>query len=155
MKQLLFFPLILMVLLSTISCDPKTVFDNFIGIEKAGWNKDSVKIFSVVVNDTLINHNIYLNLRNRTTYPFSNIWLFIGIQSPDGEILKDTVQYALADTSGKWLGEGFSGIKDNRFLYRGNVYFPRRGTYVFSVRHGMRQELLTGISDIGFRVEKK
>ena len=137
------------------SCDPKTVFDNYSRIEKPGWDKDSLKTFSVTVTDTLFTHNIYLNLRNRIDYNYSNIWLFIGVESPDGVSLKDTVQFSLADPSGRWTGKGFAGMKDNRFLYRNNVYFPHAGIYRFTVQHGMRQELLTGISDVGFRIEKK
>ena len=143
------------VLLSVVSCDPKTVFDNYTSIAKTGWDKDSVKTFAVDVRDTVINHNIYVNLRNRTDYNFSNIWLFVSIQSPSGESIRDTVQFTLADPSGHWLGEGFTGIKDNRFLYRSNVFFPHSGTYLFKIQHGMRQELLTGITDVGFRIEKK
>lgn len=155
MRYFFLFSLLFMLMLSGISCDPGTVFDNYSSIDKSGWNKDSVKIFSVRISDTVRNHNIYINLRNRTGYNYNNIWLFIGIQSPDGEFMKDTIQYVLADPSGRWTGKGFGGIKDNKFLYRNNVYFPRAGSYLFTIQHGMRQEMLTGISDIGFRIEKR
>ena len=155
MRHSLMFLLIFFAAALLFSCDPRTVFDNYSAIEPTGWNKDSVKVFQVPVKDSTVHHNIYINLRNRTSYSYNNIWLFIGISSPAGETIQDTVQFLLADPSGRWSGKGFGGVKDNRFLYRSNVYFPHAGTYLFSVRHGMRQELLPGISDIGFRVEKR
>jgi gliding motility-associated lipoprotein GldH len=152
-NRLLIWFLILAV--AVISCDPRTVFDNYAVVEKSGWNKDSVKTFQVRINDSLQYHNIYVNLRNRSNYNYSNIWLFIGIKAPDGNFINDTVQFVLADPSGRWYGKGFGGIKDNRFLYRSSVYFPRKGDYLFTISQGMRKDVLTGITDIGFRVEKK
>lgn len=137
------------------SCDKKGVFENYLKIDKEGWNKDSVSTFTFQILDTTGFHNIFINLRNHSTYNYSNIWLFIRLQSPDGKLLNDTVQFLLADPSGKWLGKGFGGIIDNQLPYMQNVYFPRSGTYRIDIQQGMRQVILRGISDIGLRIEKK
>jgi SNF family Na+-dependent transporter len=34
----------------------------------------------------LQNHNLLVQIRNETSYSFSNLWLFIEITQPDGEI---------------------------------------------------------------------
>jgi gliding motility-associated lipoprotein GldH len=33
------------------------------------------------------------------------------------------------------------------------VYFPRQGDYKFMIKQGMRDNVLQGIRDVGFRVE--
>ena len=156
MKSFFLYPVtLLIIMVLSSSCDKKRVFENYLKIEARGWNQDSVKTFTFQVIDTIGYHNIYINLRNQATYNFSNIWLFIRLYSPDGKFLTDTAQFLLADPAGKWMGKGLGGIIDNQLPYLQNVYFPRSGSYQISIQHGMRQEMLKGISDIGVRIEKK
>ena len=137
------------------SCDRQRVFDSFQRIPDQGWHADSVLHFSFEVNDTLRNHNLYLNLRNDRTYGFSNLWLFIRIIPPDGKVVTDTVQVILASPSGKWMGKGFTGIYTNQIPYRTQVFFPVSGSYSIELKHGMRPEWLEGITHAGFRLEKR
>ena len=136
------------------ACDSHSVFDKYKPINKGVWNKDSLVVFNVPVTDTLQNHNFYINVRNNVDYRYSNLWLFVTIEQPDGEAVKDTFEMVLADPSGKWLGEGFGGLKTRKAIYRRNVFFPRSGDYTISLQQGMRNDELKGISDVGVRVEK-
>ncbi len=137
------------------ACDSKRVFEDYKQIAPGGWNKDSLKVFEFEAVDATQHHNLYINIRNKGNYPNSNIWLFLQIKSPSGEILTDTVEYILAEPNGKWRGSGIGDLFDNQFLYKQNVYFPETGTYQFSIQQGMRTEVLEGIHDIGLRIEKK
>lgn len=136
------------------SCDSTRVYEEYHSIPEPGWHKDSVSVFEVLITDTLQNHNLLVNVRNSISYKYSNLWLFIEIEQPGGTFANDTFELSLADPMGKWLGEGFGGLKTRQVVYRRNVYFPRRGTYSIQIRQGMREEILEGINDIGFRVEK-
>ncbi len=136
------------------SCDSNGVFEDYKTIGETGWNKDSLVVFPVMLDSTSEDFNLYINIRNNGNYPNSNIWLFVEIQSPDGEILSDTIEYTLADNRGRWLGSGIGDLFDNQFLYKRNVYFPLEGEYKFVIQHGMRTSNLRGIQDIGFRIEK-
>lgn len=142
---------ILLIIVS--SCDNSRVFEEYQSVSKSGWHKDSLVVFNIPISDTLQNHNLLVNVRNEITYKYSNLWLFIEIAQPGGEVLKDTFDLSLAHPSGKWLGGGFGGFKTRQVMYRRNVYFPVSGNYKISVQHGMREETLAGISDVGFRVE--
>jgi gliding motility-associated lipoprotein GldH len=136
------------------SCDPDKVIDEYHTIRHAKWSGDSVEVFTFNILRKTQNHNIYFNIRNDQTYEFSNLWLFVTIQPPSGVSMTDTVQVLLAEPSGKWIGKGFSGIYDNRLLYRKSVFFPEPGKYSIYLRHGMRPSVLKGITDIGIRIEK-
>ena len=137
------------------SCDPQKEFEAYHSIETSGWNKDSLVTFSVDLEDTVGNHNLYINLRNSGNYEYSNVWLFVNIKSPDGNTLSDTVEFQLADPSGKWTGNGIGDLFDNQFEYKENVFFPVSGTYEFSIQQGMRSQRLKGIKDVGLRIEKR
>lgn len=143
-----------LILLSLAACDPDKVIDEYNTVKNSVWDVDSVQNFTFIIFRKDQYHNIYFNIRNDRSYEFSNLWLFVTIIPPRGESKTDSVQVMLADPSGKWLGRGFSGIYDNRLIYMQNVYFPETGNYTISLRHGMRQTRLKGITDIGIRVEK-
>lgn len=137
-----------------ISCDKTLVYEKYKTIPEAGWHKDSLVVFNIPIEDTLQNHNLLINIRNETTYNYSNLWLFIEIEQPDGKMLKDTFEIALADPSGKWFGKGTTGLKTRETIFRRNVTLPASGEYTVKIQHGMRQEMLKGIHDVGFRIEK-
>lgn len=144
----------LLLITGLISCDRKKVFEAYHKIDEKGWNKDSVVVFNVHLTDTVRNNNLYVNIRNKGNYPYSNIYLFLSIGAPDGSLLTDTVEFTLADPSGKWRGSGIGGLHDNQIPYKSSVYFPHPGYYKFMIKHGMRDNVLQGIRDVGFRVEK-
>lgn len=139
-----------------LACNNNSVFNQYKTIPKSEWNRDSLLLFQVPVTDTLLNHNLFINVRNDIGYKYSNLWLFIDIKQPGDTIaVKDTFEITLADPTGKWLGTGFGGIKTNEILYRQNVYFPVSGIYEIQIQHGMRGKILENITDVGVRVEKK
>ncbi len=153
--KLIFQLFIIGLFLTAISaCDNKRIFEEYHPIYKGNWHKDSTVVFNIPVTDTLQNHNLYINIRNDINYQYSNLWLFVKVEQPGGMAIKDTFEMVLAEPSGKWLGEGFGGLKTRQAIYRSNVYFPNSGEYKIFIQQGMREELLEGINDVGFRVEK-
>jgi gliding motility-associated lipoprotein GldH len=147
---------IIFILFIFFACNMGGLFNEYKTIPKAVWNRDSLVVFQIPVTDTVQRYDLFLGVRNDISYKYSNLWLFIEIVQPgDTTAVKDTFEFTLADQAGKWLGSGFGGVKTNEVLYRSNVYFPVAGHYNVKIQHGMRGKLLEGITDIGFRVEKK
>jgi len=79
---------------------------------------------------------------------------------PNETVIIDTLQYEMADETGKFLGVGFTEIKENKLFYKEKKAFPVSGEYMFNVRHAMRKngaiipiEFLKGIQDVGFSIE--
>jgi len=135
-------------------CDQNRIYDEYRHFDRDVWNRYETKRFEIVVNDTVSYNDFYIGVRNTTDYPYANIYLFIDSRFPGGQTYRDTIECLLADRQGKWLGRGLGKIKDNRFLFKRLVRFPAKGTYVFSIQQAMRTEDLTGIADIGLRLEK-
>jgi gliding motility-associated lipoprotein GldH len=146
--------IVLPVLLSIQSCNSRVVFSESKSIKKETWQLDDIAIFKVPVTDTLNSNNVIFTIRNGSSYPFRNIFLFVTTTSPDGKNLTDTLQYNLADEKGKWYGRGFGDVHELNLPYKSNVFFPRKGIYEFKVQHGMRIENLKGVFDFGLRIEK-
>lgn len=136
------------------ACDSDRVFDAYVTVPDAGWNKDSLAVFDVDIKNADMVYNLYLNIRNQSDYPNSNLWLFVDVISPSGIIQRDTVDCILADKTGRWLGSGWGSMYQVNAPYRFGVKFPEIGNYQFRLCHGMRTETLDGIHNIGIRIER-
>ena len=135
-------------------CDPGRVYEKNREIPGHTWKMKEPLRFRVQVDDTVSSHNIYINIRNYSDYPYSNIYLFVHVTSPAGDALTDTVNFLLADKRGKWLGKGLGDLYFLRLPYRRNIRFPYRGVYIFDIEQGMRTDL-KGVRDVGIRVERE
>ena len=136
------------------SCNDNRVFDSYKSIPASGWKKDSPVVFSFDIASTSQQHNLYLNVRYRIAYKYSNLWLFVEITAPDGTVKDDIIEITLADATGKWLGEGFGGLKTMVNIFRKGETFDKTGVYTVKIQQSMSEDNLKGINDIGFMVEK-
>ena len=135
------------------SCSHNEMYYQYQSFQKASWHKDSIARFEVLVSDTLSTFDIDVKIRNNNSYQFENLWLFVDFTLPSGESRRDTLECILADHFGKWEGKGFS-LYDLEKSYKSNVRYPQSGVYTYSIQHGMRQDVLKGISDVGIRILK-
>jgi len=144
------------------SCDSKAVYDVYKELPNQ-WHKDSVANFNFQSPDTTNIYNLYVNIRNTNDYKYSNLFLIVELNYPNGKAVKDTLEYKMAAPNGELLGSGFSDIKESKLWYRGfnsKFKFSEEGEYNVNIQHAMRNngdvngiENLEGITDIGFRVE--
>ncbi len=105
---------------------------------------------------------MFVNLRNTNAYKYNNLFLIVEMVFPHGKTIKDTLEYRMAEPSGKLLGEGYTDIKENKLWYKENVVFTETGEYTVNIQHAMRENgkvngivELEGITDIGFRIENQ
>lgn len=138
-----------------MACSESRIYDNVIAFENDKWlAKDAIR-FDVAVNDTTISYDILVHLRNTGDYQYSNLWMFVETQAPGGAVMRDTVEFFLADEAGVWLGKGISSVKSILVPYKLNVRFPYRGIYSFGFQQGMRDDELIGLKDIGLRIQER
>ena len=150
-KLAIFIPLVLGIL----SCSHREVFFEYHSFANSEWNRHDAAVFTVNIEDNSQPYDVSFSLRNNDDYPFSNIWLFVDCKMPDGKSRTDTLSADLADVYGKWKGKGLS-LYSSIIPYKSTpVLFPHPGVYVYSVRQGMREDPLKGISDIGLKISKK
>ena len=145
---------ILLLILVLSSCDPNRVYEKNIKIPDGIWYRENIVQFELQIEDTINSHNLYVNVRNTSLYPMSNLYLFITTTAPSGHSVRDTVEIVLADNKGKWVGSGLGDIWDLQQLYKKNVRFAQRGKYSFDFEQAMRTEKLPFVLDVGLRVEK-
>jgi gliding motility-associated lipoprotein GldH len=141
----------LLTILLTFSCDRRMVYDHFETMDNGTWGWRDAREFKVEVSDTLSLHNIYLQVRHTVEYPMSNLYMFVYVKSPAGQLLKDTVNIQLAEPDGKWIGKGSGHLRELSLLYRKQTRFGEKGTYTFTLEQGMRNPELP-VTDVGIRI---
>lgn len=141
------------------SCDSNRVFDEYKSVPNS-WNKNEVISFNYQTTDSVQPHNLFVNIRNNNNYKYSNLFLLVELNYPNGKSTKDTLEYLMAKPNGELLGSGFSDVKENKLWFKENFVFSETGNYQINIQHAMRAngivkgvENLEGITDIGFRVE--
>ncbi len=143
-----------------VSCNSNEVYNTYKPIENNQWHSNNKIEFIVNNIDTISLKNVFINIRNNKNYEFSSLYLITNIEFPDGIKVVDTLEYEMTDASGKWLGSGFSDIKENKLFYKENVVFNKKGNYNFTIQHATRGindvkgvKPLQGITDVGLSIE--
>jgi len=154
MNQLLKFSLLIFLLVGFTSCDNNRIFEDNTPIEKNTWKVNQPVVYTVNITDTLSPCNFYLNVRHGGAYDFSNLFIFLKTQFPNGKMAKDTVELLLQTPEGKFTGKGLGDICDNQIMFKKGLRFPLKGKYTFSIEQAMRMAELANIVEIGMRIEK-
>ncbi|MGB5820109.1 MAG: gliding motility lipoprotein GldH [Saonia sp.] len=152
-------PPLLLILL--VSCNENMVVSEYRTTNDNVWNKDTIMSFTFSEMDSVQTHNIFINIRNDDTFPYSNLFLIAELNAPNGETIKDTLEYEMALPDGQWLGKGYGSVKENKLWYKENIVFSETGVYTLQLSHAMRKNGavegvvdLEGITDVGFEIEK-
>ena len=135
------------------SCNPTIVFSEFQHVPDKAWDKQVEFTFHFEIKDVTIPYNISLQLRNSRLYKYQNAGFILEERHPSEVSIKDTIECILADSTGKWAGNGIT-LFQNQLLIKENYHFPDTGAYSIGIRHAMLDDPLRGIEDIGIRIEK-
>ena len=153
--------LVLVLIVGLGSCNSNLVFSEFKSMKNGEWKMKEPVRFEFSGLDSVATHNMFINLRNDNAFPFSNLFLITELEHPDGNTIKDTLEYRMAEPTGEWLGKGLGSIKENKLWFQEKIVFPDSGVYKVSVAQAMRQNgdvegiyVLEGITDVGLEIEK-
>lgn len=142
-----------------VSCDSNRVYDEYKSVPNK-WHKDDVVSFNITPPDSTNAYNLFVNLRNTNAYKYNNLFLIVEMVFPHGKTIKDTLEYRMADPTGKLLGTGVTDTKENKLWYKEGVVFNESGNYKVNIQQAMRENgkvngvvELEGVTDVGFRIE--
>ncbi len=153
-KGLIFISILLLAVLVQ-SCDSNRIYEHNVQITDQLWDSTEKIVCEVDVTDTVSPVAFYINVRHADGYPYSNLYMFIRTDFPNGKKAIDTLECPLADETGKWLGKGLGDIYDCQILFKKRTRFPISGKYKFTIEQAMRVDKLPLIMDVGLRIEKQ
>lgn len=153
--------LLLAGLLVAVSCDGNLVYSEYRATDGGNWGKEESMHFEFNLSDSISRHDVFINIRNDDRFPYSNLFLIATLNFPNGQVVKDTLEYEMAYPDGRWMGKGAGSIKENKLWYKEKIIFPLKGVYTFDLEHAMRRngsvegvESLPGITDVGLEISK-
>ena len=153
--------LICLIFSCIVSCDTNPLYIKYNSLN-GGWLKDSVQHFSFPNGDKSILTNSYLMLRVNQKYRYNNIFVIITVTNSNGTILRDTIEYKVADNFGKFIGSKMINIYELSLLHKKGIQLMPKENYFINVEHAMRNadetvgiERLEGVLDVGYKFEKE
>lgn len=149
------FPIYLLIIVGSVfcSCYDLPLYSETQPIDSSGWFSSDTVNFEFNVDDATKRYNCLLDLRHTGDYPFSNIYLFVEVEYPNGKTRIDTINEVLSDSRGYWYGSGLGDMVDHRIGYQTGIEFPLEGLYRINITHGMRLDPLEEVTDLGLRLE--
>ena len=149
--------LFLIILITFCSCSNDVWFGDYKDFS-GGWKiQDSATFNFNKTPDT--NGDIFINIRNDNNYSFSNIFIISKLLKNGKEISVDTLEYSMADKSGKFLGKGFGNVKESLLNWKEDFDFLSDSEYSINLKHAMRKnqneygmKVLPGIISVGVSI---
>lgn len=117
------------------------------------WPAEDPAAFTFQIDDTTAHYRFLLNLRHTEAYRYSNLYLFMQLDFPNGKLSVDTLECVLADPKGRWTGKSSGNLVDHRIVLNPKAIFPLTGEYTVKITQAMRQDTLREIMDVGFSLE--
>ena len=151
MKKILY----IVIAFLLFSCNTSSLYDESVVIPDAKWDMENVPYFDVTVDDTLTDYAFYMNIRHLENYRYSNLYVFLHTEFPNGNVTHDTIECTFARPDGSWMSKGSGTIRSAKILLNPALRFPLSGNYHFEIEQAMREEILNGITDIGISFERQ
>ena len=152
MKKLSLYILISSVLI-LVSCGEQPLFEKVYSFENHVWEQDVKPVYDVEVNDETKAYNFTLSLRTTTDFKYSNLWVFMKTESPDGLIAREPIEILITNPDGSWIGNKTGSIVETP-LYFKSMILPMKGKYTFTLEQGITESEVKEVLDLGFRVEE-
>jgi len=146
---------ILIALFLFISCKEEgVIYSTQRLIPKQIWNSKDTLVYNFNIKDTIKHYDIYLNMRNSSSYKWSNIYIFSDLKFPNDSIRRDTTHFYLTDIQGRWLGTNSGTIIDNTLPIFKNKRFPLIGDYSLTIEQAMRDLELKEVINVGIKIKE-
>jgi gliding motility-associated lipoprotein GldH len=146
------------VLFILVSCNTSPGFRTYHPLSD-GWSSSETIGFTVAELKQEPS-DIFIHIRNTNTYPYANLFLVAELRDSVEVLTRDTLEYAMADPQGKWLGTGFMEVKENKLWWQADWTPPHDGPYFIEISQRVRNNgsvqgvpFLDGIINVGIAIE--
>lgn len=135
------------------ACTPNVVYNKYQSAPLTGWDRNDTLFFEVPKLTHGGAYDMEMGLRINGDYPFMALTLIVEqTVLPKGNVVCDTVNCQFFDQQGRQLSGGISYFQYT-FPIR-TVNLQANDSLHVTVRHGMKKEILPGISDVGISLRR-
>lgn len=134
------------------SCGDQPHFEKVFSFEDKVWSQDVKPTYEVNITDITKEYNFTLSLRTTTDYKYSNLWVFMRTDAPDGSSAREPFEILITDPNGAWVGNKTGSIVEVP-LYFKKRKLPLAGTYKFTLEQGITSSEIDEVLDLGLKVD--
>lgn len=135
------------------ACTAGTVYYDYRHTVQTGWDKGDTLVFSVPRVATAGKYREVVCMRTTGAFPFTGVTLVVEQQSVLRNIVRsDVLKCTLTDEKGNVKGKGVSLYQYEFDLC--DIDLNGGDSLNIRIRHDMKREVLSGISDIGVKIVK-
>lgn len=137
--------------LTLFACTNSNLVDTNENMVDNSWAYAKSAKATVEIKDSTQAYDIHFKLRHTNDYRYANLFVLVKLK---GKGLNKTnrYQFKLAKSDGQWTGKGSGDIFTSKLALLTNYRFPATGKYEIEVEQNMRDNPLTGVSDVGLTV---
>jgi gliding motility-associated lipoprotein GldH len=151
-KTFIFFCAVTVI--SFMSCDNRTEFEQYQKFEKQSWNRFNILKFEVPVDDTQTAFDIILSLRHLPEFQIKEFPINLTIYMPSGEIRTAEQILNFIDNDGKTRSECLGDYCDIFFTLREDFVFQEKGTVRIEIENKWPRLELPGVLEVGLMIQK-
>jgi gliding motility-associated lipoprotein GldH len=148
---------VLLITMLFSACDEERVYEKNFDFEDRFWPVSQKPEFEFEILDNQVNYNLYCNIRNSVSFPYSRLFIQYSLEDSAGTSLQKQLKPAFLFDQHSGKPEGASGlgdIYDQRIPLLRNYHFANTGKYKVRFEQYMRTDSLQGVLAVGLRVEK-
>ena len=143
-----------LALLLCTACGPTVVYEQRYPVAESGWAYADSLRYEFALPDTTQAYDFVLTVEHDEFFPYQNFYVLLHTGLPSGARSSQQVSLQLAGEFGAWRGD-CSGERCTREIeILRNARFTSPGQYSLTVEQHSRDEPLTGIGAVGFRVQE-
>lgn len=135
------------------ACQERRVYDHFEQAPAEGWEQREALAFDVPPQQAGSYH-LEVCVRTTQAYPYRNLALLVETEAkPSGTLTRDTVTYNFYEAREALAGR--KGVSCAELTMPvGTLSFAQGDSVHVSIRHLMRRDCLSGVSDVGVIVSR-
>lgn len=118
----------------------------YVMLPEEGWPYGEMVTFNLTHIDSVSDGEVIVAISHDQSYRYSNLWLEISSVESDNRIVRDTVEFQVADSAGYWRGTGITPEIELELPVR---HITHVSGHPINVRHIMRCDTLQGLSKVG------
>jgi len=135
------------------SCGEQPYYEKVYSFENRTWEQKVKPVYTVDIENATKAYDFTLSLRTTTDFEYSNLWVFMKTEGPDGSIAREPLEILITNPDGSWIGNKTGSIVETP-LYFKSMILPMKGKYTFTLEQGITESKVTEVLDLGFRVEE-
>ncbi|MFT5778911.1 MAG: gliding motility-associated lipoprotein GldH [Crocinitomicaceae bacterium] len=135
------------------SCGEQPFYEKVYSFDGREWPQDVKPSYEVDFQKIDVEYDFTLSLRTSIDYQYSNLWVFMKTETPDGTTAREPFQIKITNDDGSWIGENSGSIVTTQLYFR-RRQMPIKGIYKFTLEQGITESKIDEVIDLSFRVDE-